>query len=346
MTSIEAVVDSVLESIGAHRSFCIVVFWLQDDGDREGVCRELSTRLAGTRVIPHVLRSSAFQDPNAWASDTMSVLGSLRDEVLSLDEGGHELPLGVILISRSKLNVAQASSPAIAPEWMPAFGGREVTVFSRDVRLIATCSLAADEACVASIKSMLFQLEAALLKVVRSRVLVDRHFGQKLWDQALRLRSGLEKRSQFMEYWSGGLDKVTDPSSYRPSLTFGWSMISAMWEAFLASSPSQLLSKSQAFGEYLSIHSGWLPKNPDPTPILPILFRGPEDHLRTADEIAARGVVVTVGLCCQLVTAAAHADQYGRVSAPVLSALSQDLRRTLAAAERQALWNTTGGSSI
>lgn len=342
MTSIDTVVDSVIESIESFKSFCVVIFWLQDDSDREGVYRELSARLTGRRVIPHVLRSATFQDPNAWASDAMSLLGSLRSEVAGLGDGNHESPLGLILISRSKLNVAQSSSPAIAPDWMPAFGGREVTVFARDVQLISTCSLAAEEACISSVKLMLFQLETALLGAARSQLGVDRHLGQKLWDQVLRQRSGLEKRSQFLDHWAKGLDAVTDPSSYRPSLTFGWSMISAMWDTFLTASPSQLLPRSQAFCEYLSIQPDWLPTQPDPAPVLPIMFRGPEDHLRNGGEVAARGVILTVGLSCQLITAAAHADQYGRVSAPVLSALSQDLRRTLVAAERQALWGTAG----
>lgn len=342
MTSIDTVVDSIIGSIESFKSFCIVIFWLQEEADREGVCRELSTRLAGRRIIPHVLRSTTFQDPNAWASDAVSLLDSLRDEVADLDVADHESPLGLILISRSKLNVAQASSPAVAPEWMPGFGGREVTVFARDARLISTCSLEAEEASIALVKAMLFQLEIAFLRVVRSQFVIDRHHGQTLWDQVLRNRSRLDKRSQFLEYWANGLDSVTDASSYRPSLTFGWSLISAMWETFLTASPSQLLSRSKAFCDYLLIKSDWLPTPPDPTPVLPILFRGPEDYMRDADEVATRGVILTVGLSCQLITAAAHADQYGRVSASVLGALSQDLRRTLAAAERQALWGAAG----
>lgn len=345
MTTIDTVVDSITESIDSFKSFCVVIFWLQDDADRELVCRELSARLGGRRVIPHVLRRATFQDPNAWASDAMSLLGSLRSEVMKLGGGNHDSPLGIVLISRSKLNVAQASSPAIAPEWMPVFGGREVTVLARDLRLISTCSFAAEEACVALVKSMLFQLETALLKVARNQPGVDRHFGQKLWDQILRQRSKLDKRSEFLEYWARGVDSVTDSSSYRPSLTFGWSMISAMWDTFLTASPSQLLAKSQAFCEYLSIQPDWLPTRPDPVPVLPIMFRGPEDHLRNASEVAARGVILTVGLSCQLITAAAHADQYGRVGASVLSALSQDLRRTLAAAERQALCRRQDGNA-
>lgn len=345
MTTIDTIVDSIIESIDSFKSFCVVIFWLQDDTDREVVCQELSTRLVGRRVIPHVLRRATFQDPNAWASDAMSLLGSLRNEVMGLGDENHDSPLGIVLISRGKLNVAQASSPAIAPEWMPAFGGREITVFARDLRLISTCSFAAEEACIASVKSMLFQLETALLKVARSQLGVDKHLGQKLWDQILRQRSGLDRRSEFVEYWARGVDSVTDPSSYRPSLTFGWSMISAMWETFLTASPSQLLARSHAFCEYLSIQPEWLPIQPDPVPILPIMFRGPEDHLRNADEVAARGVILTVGLSCQLITAAAHADQYGRVSAWMLSALSQDLRRALAAAERQALCGRRDGNA-
>ncbi|UXB41909.1 hypothetical protein K7569_09025 [Stenotrophomonas maltophilia] len=338
MTSIATFVESISESIESFKNFCVVVYWLQDESDREGIFQELSVRLAGTRLLPHVLRTSAFQDPNAWASDAMSILSSLRTEVSNLVDEGHGSPFGIVVISRGKMNVAQASSPAIAPDWMPGHGGREVTVFARDVRSISTCSLAAEEACIDSIKSMLFSLEHALLEIVRAKIKVEKHFGQKIWDQVLRERSRLEKKSKFPDYWSEGLDSVTDPSSYRPSLTSGWSMISAMWETFLGASPSQLLTKSDAFREYLSIGSDWLPFQPEPSPLLPIMFRGPEDHRKSDDELAARGVILTVGLSCQLTTASAHADQYGRVSASTLNGLSQDLRRTLAAAERQARW--------
>lgn len=339
MISLETIASSVIRSISEYTSFCVVVFWMQDDGDRDKVCYELGKKLAGTRVIPHVLRSPIFRDPNAWAGDAISVLELLRERVLQIPTEERDSPLGLVVISRSKLNVSQASSPAIAPEWFPTHGGREVTVFARDVQSIAACSLASDEACLPSIKSLLFQLEMALLKIASQAAARDRHHGQKLWNQLLKERSKLELRSHFLDNWRNGIETITDPESYRPSLMFGWSMISAMWDTFLTASPAQLFSKSEAFAEFLEIDASWLSAQPDPNALLPILFRGPEDHLKSPELITARGLVLTVGLACQFITAAAHADQYGRVSAPMLNALSRELRSVLTSVENKARWH-------
>lgn len=253
MTNLDTVASSVIDAIDRCTSFCVVVFWLQEEGDRGQVCDELAVRLAGTRLVPHVLRTPIFRDPNAWAGDAMSVLGSLKDRVLQMDFSQPDSALGLVVISRSKLNVSQASSPATAPEWFPRFGGREVAVLARDVRSIAACSLASEEACLSEIRSLLFQLELALLKVATQAASRDRHHGQKLWDQILRERSKAERRSSFFDVWAKGVGSVTDPESYRPSLTFEWSMISAMWDTFLSASPAQLLAKSEAFADFLEI---------------------------------------------------------------------------------------------
>ena len=48
--------------------------------------------------------------------------------------------------------------------------------------------------------------------------------------------------------------------------------------------------------------------------------------------------MLAVGLACQLVTAAAHADQYGKVNAMALEAVSKDLRLILSTVEQRASW--------
>lgn len=81
-----------------------------------------------------------------------------------------------------------------------------------------------------------------------------------------------------------------------------------------------------------------MPASAIPSPLIPILFRGPDDREKDADLLAGRSLLLTVGLACQLVTAAAHADQYGKVNAMVLDAISKELRTVLLAAEQRASW--------
>lgn len=332
--------STVVSSISAEMKHCatfqIVVFWLEEQGDRGRLCSDLESLLAGTRVVPHVLRKPLFSDPNGWAADTMALLETIKNKVLAASETCEpNAPLGLVVIARSRLSVAQSSSPAIAPDWLSTQSGREIMVVARDVHSIASCSLAAPEAATNAIKSSLYELELGLLRVVKFLALRDRHHGQRLWGEVLKERSKLERKSQFADSWTNGLNTVSDASSYRPSLTFGWSMVSAMWDTFLRSSPSELLSKSEAFAEFFDIQADWMPTQPLPSALLPILFRGPDDRERGANLVAARNLVLTVGLACQLVTAAAHADQYGKVNAIALEAISKDLRVVLTAVEQR-----------
>lgn len=283
MINLGTIVSSVITSFKECKEFCVIVFWLHDDGDREKTWNELEKLLTGTRIIPHVLRQPIFRDPNAWAADAMAVVESIKSRVLQAEAAEPDSPLGLIVISRSKFCVAQSSSPAIAPQWLPEFGGRKINVLARDVQTIAACSLAADEASLPEIKSLLYQLELALLNVVKRMASQDRHHGQKLWNQLLRERSQVERRSEFVSCWANGIETITDPDSYRPSLTIGWSMVAAMWDTFLSASPSQLLTRCEAFVEFLGIEASWLSMEPEPSALLPIMFRGPEDHDMYAD---------------------------------------------------------------
>lgn len=332
-------VSSILDEMKRLVAFQVVVFWLEDHGDRDRSCSELEKLLAGARVVPHVLRKPLFSDPNGWAADAMSVIDGLRNKVQAASEGcDADAPLGLVVIARNKLRVAQSSSPATAPSWLPKHGGRDITVVARDIRSIGCCSLAAPEAAADAVKSSLYELELGLLKVAKNLAARDKHHGQKLWGEILKERSKLERKSQFLDTWATGVATVSDAPSYRPSLTFGWSMVSAMWDTFLRSSPNQLLSRSEAFVEFFEIGADWMPNQPLPSALLPILFRGPEDRERGASLVAGRNLVLTVGLACQLVTAAAHADQYGKVNAITLEAISKDLRTVLSAVEQRTAW--------
>jgi hypothetical protein len=344
--NLSTVVSSILAEMQHCAALQIVVFWLEEQGDRDHLCSELESLLAGARVVPHVLRRPLFSDPNGWAADTMALLEATKSKVLAASEGCEpNAPLGLVVIARSRLSIAQSSSPATAPDWLPARDGREIMVVVRDVHSIASCSLAAPEGATDAIKSSLYELELGLLNVVKFLALRNRHHGQRLWGEVLKERSRLERKSQFADFWANGLDTVSDAMSYRPSLTFGWSMVSAMWDTFLRSSPSELLSKSEAFVEFFEIHADWMPAQPLPSALLPILFRGPDDRERGASLVAGRNLVLTVGLACQLVTAAAHADQYGKVNAIALEAISKDIRIVLTAVEQRTAWLAESAST-
>ncbi|WP_372164527.1 hypothetical protein [Xanthomonas euvesicatoria] len=337
--NLTTVVSSILDEMKRYTTFQVAVFWLDEQGDRDRMCSDLTALFIGSRVVPHVLRKPLFSDPNSWAADAMSVIDGLKEKVQAASEGcDRDAPLGLVIIARTKLRVAQTSSPATAPSWLSAYGGREIMVVARDVHSIGCCSLEAPEAAVDAVKSSLYELELGLLKVAKYLASREKHHGQKLWGEVLKERSKLDRKAQFFDTWAEGVGTVSDAPSYRPSLKFGWSIVSAMWDTFLRSSPSQLLTRSEAFVEFFEIEADWMPAQPLPSALLPILFRGSEDRERGANLVAGRNLVLTVGLACQLVTAAAHADQYGKVNAVALEAISKDLRMVLSAVEQRTAW--------
>lgn len=319
---IKAYVSEVLEQ---SQGFGIYLFWLEISDGRDELCAALDPVLRPLGVVPLALRSPLLRDPNAWSQDAVQLIADNREsfeEFRDLIAAGRST--GVLVLAKTRLPVAQSSSPALLPGWFPSYGGRQVAAFARDVLASAGCSLKAQVLRIEDLCELLYELELVMCKRHEILLAANKHQGVALWDSFLRDRSKFDNRGEFLVAWKAGIASVRDARSFRPSLTAGWSLVAALWASFLDTRPSALTAQGDKFADFLGLNSTMSPFVR--APLLPILFRSANEKNVTERAKLGRGLIVLAGVACQLSTAAAHADQYGLVRAATATSLSIDLR--------------------
>lgn len=323
----KVLIDTVARTLERQKSFALFCFWYQCAEGRDALQSDLQSELGEVAAIPVVLRAPLFTDPNAWAVDAVHLVNDMRAEFEAHAETiASGRPCAIVIISRSGLSVGQSSSPASLPDWFPRYGGAEVTAFVRDLRQETSCSLNDDVAAVPEISELLFRLEAALSQRVSALLQANKHHGLAFWDSCLKSRSGLASRSEFAGALASSVRLVGDVRSFRPSMRSKASLVAAMWTMFVDEAPAKLLGRSNDLAGFLGLSE----VHPSAGSFLfPVLFRGTNDSASNAVTRYCRDLVVVVGGACQLVTASAHADQYGLVNAELLHAHSCDVRRFL-----------------
>lgn len=326
-SSPKVLVDTVAGLLDRQESFALFCFWYQCAEGRDALLSDLKLELDEVAAIPIVLRTTMFTDPNAWAVDAVRLVDENRADFEGLAEAiSAGRPCALVIISRSGLSIAQSSSPASLPDWFPRYGGTEVTAFVRDLRQEASCSLNNDIAAVPDISELLFRLEVALSQRVARLLQANKHHGLAFWDSYLKSRSELPSRGEFAAALASSVRSVGNVRSFRPSMRSRASLVAAMWTMFVDEAPAKLLGRSKDLTDFLGLSDIHPSAN---SFLFPVLFRGTNDGASDPVVRYCRDLVVVVGGACQLVTASAHADQYGLVNAELLHAHSCDVRRFL-----------------
>jgi hypothetical protein len=140
------------------------------------------------------------------------------------------------------------------------------------------------------------------------------------------LRRDSETLGAILEEADAYRRSVSEASSFRPSIREGRSLVARLWGLVQATNPERLARVSSGFSDALG-----LPENVDLSwheSISAVLTR-PTTRDVSAGQRLSRNVLVSVANSCQLLTAAAHADDYERYPAALLRSMSMDLRRSL-----------------
>ncbi len=104
-------------------------------------------------------------NPNSVLSDLVSLLDHNQEDALrcySAAESAEQL--GIVLIARNALMIAQASSPALMPAWVPRWADTLLSVTLRDITWTADAPLNSPEARIGNLRERLFTLEGELLE--------------------------------------------------------------------------------------------------------------------------------------------------------------------------------------
>lgn len=303
-------------------------YWMRIVEDRDAYAFHLNNEFHESPVVTLVIRDDRFTNPNAILSDFVQLVTQNREVVEQQMEASHTR-CGFILLSRSELATAQISSPIDLPAWFPIAGGTTISMLIEDLTWTADASLDAAETQITELCEGLLDFEDALLRRIRD----VRGYDHRKANAFLNLvrREPDETFDEIIETASEHLGRVTTPSAFRPSLRNARSLVARLWGVMQKKTPEQMKTPSEALADCLDL-PGEIEQLTWHESMSSVLRRpsGGEEIPRFR---FARNVLLTVGTTCQLVTAAAHSDQYAHYPVPLLRALSYDLRRSLADAE-------------
>jgi hypothetical protein len=310
----------------------LTAFWCKVDGDRESYAASLRKELEETPVAVLIVRGHGFVNPNAVQDDLRSLVELNRHACEPIaNRLGAICGPGLVLLARTALGIPQVSSPVTFPEWFPRVGGTTVPVQIVDLTWTADAPLSAPEARCPEIAELLFAVEGALLhrlETVRQR---DHNASSALVEL---IRRDSEERLGLAELVSGAIEfrtTVSTPASFRPSLREGRSLVARLWGVVQSEPPERLGRSAKALACALDLEGL---QNCGRYESLATVLRRPTSPDPTPSRRSARNLLVTIASGCQLLTAAAHADDYSRYSVVLLRSTSFDLRLSLDDAER------------
>ncbi len=296
------------------------VFWAAVSGDRDAFAEELRELLEGEAVIPVVLRTGGFVDPNAVMKDVADVLELARGEIRKMKDVANEhRGVDLVLISRKDLSLADTSSPIVLPDWFPVAPDRTVTVSITDLTWSAEVPVSDSSLALDDLRRILYDLDKALVARLQESQNIDRRLSQALWD-LIGLKGGELKRIEDF------LDGVRNPVGYRPSASKNPTVVSRIWAHANSTSPDRLPRTARALTQALRpdrVSAGGMS--------LTAVLNRPTNPIDAAERWSFC-LIVTVRSACQLITAAAHADDYPRFPQALLKSTSLDVRRFLDAA--------------
>lgn len=297
-------------------------YWMAVVTDRAAYAEALNQLVEDLPICVFVVRDVSFENPNAILADLIRILESNRVKCEKVLEQTGSNRIGVVLLSRVPLAVPQASSPVALPTWFPEVGGRTVSVVIEDMSWTTDAALNCEEANTGDICERLFDLEVSLLSRLQAAYVSDKQCADAFWS-LIRREEDLSY-GELLERFRESRNQVSNPSAFRPSLRNGASLIARLWAVGHQRNPEDHMP-GKALARALALSDDAASDHES----FASLIRRPSTYVPLASTRFARNALATIASACQLVTASAHADSYGRYPVALLVSYSFDLRRCL-----------------
>ena len=321
MVTPDTVVEAIRES-RAQAPQALSVLWVTIPTGRDDFAQDLKRLRGNLALVPHVLRTGGFVDPNAVMNDVSTVLDRARRDVQALNEAARDRRgIDLVIVSRTALSLADTSSPIELPDWFPVKAGQTVTVRIDDLTWSASVVLSDEAAELDDLRRILCDVDRALLNRLQESQRLGRPT-QSLWDQM-----GLESTA------GGDIDEelgkigktlkgIKNPTGYRPSVSKNPTVVGRLWAHANRTAPDRLPRAAKALAAALGTVD--VPEDSSLAAVLNRPSRRIDANVRWC-----LALIVTLRTACQFATAAAHADDYPRFSAVLLRATSRNLRQFL-----------------
>lgn len=300
------------------------VFWVRVSRDRDAFKRELIRRRGQSSFVPWVLRKATLQNPNSVMSDVVEILNDAREEIEAVRDAAVEAGgVDLVLLGRADLKLADTSSPILLPDWFPVAPGQTPAVLIRDLTWSTRVPLSDPTLALDDLRRILHDVDHALTDRLQASLETDHRCANSLWNQ---IRRNGENIADELKRMKTRLNEVSNPTAYRPSRARGKpTVIGLLWAHASSRAPDAVQRTAKALADGLHMEDDDVDR--DDTSLAAVLNRRSSRMDPRAQW--AFSLIVTVRDACQLVTAAAHADEYPRFGAQLLQATSHDLRSFL-----------------
>lgn len=311
-------VIEVLDQVQLSRPRDLRVVWLTVVAERQSMADEFKTLRDHRRIWPYVLRDPLFANPNAVLRDVLKVLEELREEIVASSnrQGG----ICIIVLSKHPLGIPQQSSMVPAPDWMPDVGGRLIDVPVEEFGWIGLASLADEEARIPELKSALFELELALVRLLRARQLTSPETVSALWVYMRLQKETGRSLEQFLANAEARAGAVSSPDAFRPYLKDGVAgrLASVVGAGGPWSSGQALLALAAVVGSEVRT------RQPESC-VLSALLSQPGQQPQDPGVRFAREIVTLCFFVFRWIGLSGHAAEFGQYPVGLLSTLSRHL---------------------
>jgi hypothetical protein len=212
------------------------------------------------------------------------------------------------------------------PGWFPSIGGQTVDIIIEDLTRTSKAKIKCPEARLDDICRLLFDLENALRLRLRHVMDVDHNKCNAFFELIKDDKVAGENFRIFLQQAEAKANAVQHADSFRPSAGEGLTVIGRLMRMVGKSSADELSKRAKAFSAALDLDASCLKHSHES--LLTVIFR---PTIRVIDDQVrfGRNVLLTIFAASQMVTAAAHADDYGMYPVLYLQGTSYDLRVSL-----------------
>ncbi len=311
------------ESIGRP----ILAYWNVVLSDRQRYSEDLRSIAAEIPVVALVLRSG-FENENSVMTDLRRLIEDNRQlfEAPAFPAAPVDLPLTLVLLSRTPLSFPQCTSPTVLPGWFPVQGGELIHIKIENLIWKAQGGLDVAEAETEELCEKLCRLDrVAVARWKRCRARTpsrgDEFFALLVRDpRAVTADDFLKSVEEYHRL------EICNPAGFRPSAKPDTpSLVGRLFSLAARISRDGLLEPARKLAAALDLPADRTP--PDDS-LVTVLGRSTNSvpHLPTR---LTRNLILTSFAASQFVNTKSHADKSPEYPIVLLQSFSYDLRATL-----------------
>lgn len=323
--------EQVVEEIRRRRErrrevSALNLYWITLSGNRDEFKYALQQVRGESPIVPWILRKSGlFRDSNAVMNDVMAILNNVRPEIGDVAESARRQDgVDLVVIARDELRLAVTSSPILLPDWFPLMPEQTVMARIDDLTWAVNVAMSDDVVALDELRRILYDLDGLMVARIRETREKDHRRVQAFWE--LIRQEEEDNLGQILDTIGKSLDELKNPAGFRPSTQKNPTIVGRLWFEANRISPDKLPRLSKALASALQVDD--LDISDREASLAGVLSR-PTNPIGDSGTRWCFHLLVTLRSACQLVTAAAHADDYPLFPDVLLRSVSRDLREFL-----------------